>query len=262
MNTVLFIASRQRDPQGGYWSPVGRLEHEGGGYRFVYTKGAQSLRGFEPFPGMPDLQRVYESESLFPLFANRLISPSRPEYEAFLTWGGFDPAHPPDPLAILGVTQGLRQTDSLEVFPSPIHDQYGRYQSKFFLHGMRWMHMAAHQRAMRLRPGEQLRLFMEVGNPADANAVQLQTTDIFERLPIGYVPRYLASDVRELCHACGADSVEAVVERVNPAAPLQQRVLCRFSSCWPEDFTPCSGEAFQPIVGGSHLTGLIGRWRG
>jgi hypothetical protein len=255
MTSVLYIASRQGGPNSGFWGPVGRLEHQDGIYRFVYTRGAQSLQGFEPFPGMPALDRVYESDSLFPLFANRLPSPSRPEYEAYLAWGGFDSDNPPDPLALLGVTQGLRQTDSLEVFPCPERDQQGRYLSKFFLHGVRWMHPAAQERIAHLRHGEALRLFLEVGNPADPHAVQLQTTDIRGRLPVGYVPRYLALDVRELCERCHPDLIEVTVERLNAGAPLQQRVLCRMNSCWPDNFMPCTSEHFQPIVAKPSVNG-------
>jgi hypothetical protein len=248
MTSVLYIASRQGGANDGYWSPVGRLEHENGIYRFVYTRGATSLEGFQPFPGMPDLHAVYESDVLFPLFANRLLSPSRPEYESFLIWGGFDPASRPDPLAILSVTRGLRQTDSFEVFPCPMRDMDGRYCSKFFLHGVRWMHPAAVERIQKLHPGEPLRLALEVGNPTDANAVQVQTTDRSGRMLIGYIPRYLAPDVRELCSQCHPDLIEVTVERVNHGAPLQQRVLCTLSSCWPDDFTPCDTEPFQSIA--------------
>ena len=115
----LFVAWRGDDPQHG-WGPVGRLEYDEGVYRFSYTRGARTLIGFRPFPEMSDLDRIYESNELFPLFANRLLSRSRQEYEAFLLWGGFDPNNPPDPIAILGVTEGIRQTDSIEVFPCPV----------------------------------------------------------------------------------------------------------------------------------------------
>lgn len=97
----LFVAWRTPDPSHGRWEPVGRLDGDAGGYRFQYTRGARRLEEFAPFPGMPDLEAVYESDELFPLFANRLLAPSRPEYEAFLAWGGFDPNNPPDPIAVL-----------------------------------------------------------------------------------------------------------------------------------------------------------------
>ena len=124
----------------------GRLHCDGQLYWFCYTQGARKLQGFRPFPPMDDLDQVYVSETLFPLFANRLLSPSRPEYEAFLRWGGFDPNNPPTPLAILGVTEGIRQTDSIEVFPCPTPDADGCYLNRFFLHGIRWMPATALER--------------------------------------------------------------------------------------------------------------------
>src|SRR5437588_345178 len=111
----LFVAWRppMHDPTG--WRPVGRLEHDDGLYRFWYTRGAKRP-GFRPFVQMEPLDQVFESEELFPLFANRLLSESRPEYEAYLRWSGFDVGNPPDPFVVLGVTEGIRQTDAVEVF--------------------------------------------------------------------------------------------------------------------------------------------------
>jgi len=109
MNALL-VASRSADPAKGGWSPIGRLQFDGGIYRFVYTNGARTAHGFAPFSGMEDLGEVYESAELFPIFANRLLPKSRPEYEAYLRWSGFDPANPPDPIAVLGVTASAART--------------------------------------------------------------------------------------------------------------------------------------------------------
>ncbi len=248
MKRVVYVASRGPDGTPGFWSPVGRLEHDEGLFRFVYTEGAERLPGFRPFPEMDDLHGVYESESLFPLFANRLLSPSRPEYESFLRWSGFDPAQPPEPLALLGVTQGLRQTDWIEVFPCPTQTPEGRFTATFFLHGLRWMPPAAHERVASLKLNEELRLLLEIGNPADAQAVAVCTSDREGRYLIGYVPRYLAADVRSLCETCDPDQIELAVRRVNPTAPLQQRLLLRFECCWPDGFDPCGDAAFKPLA--------------
>jgi hypothetical protein len=194
---------------------------------------------------MLNLEEVYESEEPFPLFANRLLSRSRPEYEAFLRWGGFDPDNPPDPIAILGVTEGIRQTDFIEVFPCPIPDAEGCYLNKFFLHGVRWRGEAAIDRISRLRPGEQLVVRPDPGNPVDPNAVGVYA-DAGEAM-IGFVPRYLARDVKLLLEHCNPDFVQMFVERINRDAPLQQRVLCRMRACWPPGFQPCSDDAFRPI---------------
>lgn len=232
----------------GRWGPVGRLDRTETGFRFLYTHGAQTLDGFAPFPEMPDLNAVYESGQLFPFFHNRLLASSRPEYEASLVWGGFDPADPPDPVVMLGVTEGRRATDSYEVFPCPLPDAEGCYINKFFLHGIRWMPPAALERIGKLQREEPLGLMLDVSNKHDPYAVAVRTCDAENRFMIGYVPRYLAGDVRDLCKDCEPDFIALTVERVNADAPLQQRVLCRMRSCWPGGFQPCSRQEFQPIV--------------
>jgi hypothetical protein len=248
MSNALFVAWRSGEPTGGRWGPIGRLEGLPNGYRFVYTRGAQTLPGFRPFPEMPHLDAVYESDELFPLFANRLLSRSRPEYEAYLTWGGFDPRHPPDPIAVLAVTEGRRATDNLELFPCPVPDAHGCYLNKFFVHGVRYVPLAAQERIAALEPDERLIPMFDDFNPHDPEAVAVRTSDDAERMMIGYVPRYLAREVRELCARCHPEFIELRVERVNPGAPLQQRLLCRMNACWPEGFSPCDDEDFQPIL--------------
>jgi len=248
MSNSLFLAWRSGDSVRSRWGPVGRLDHVNNGYRFVYTRGAKTLEGFQPLPGMPDLDKVYESDEPFPFFANRLLDPSRPEYEAFLMWSEFDPDNPPDPIAILAVTEGRRVTDSFEVFPCPSPDSEGCYISKFFLHGIRWMPDAALERINRMGKGDVLGLMLDVCNSYDPDAVAVRTSDERNRFLVGYVPRFLARDVRGLCEACDPDLISVTVERVNRDAPFQQRVLCRMRSCWPDDFRPCSREEFQPLV--------------
>jgi len=245
---ALFVAWRSGETHHQGWGPVGRLDYDGHTYRFCYTQGAQTLEGFKAFPEMQELDQIYESEKLFPLFENRLLSPSRPEYEAFLHWSGFNAEDAPDPISVLSVTEGRRQTDSIEVFPCPIPDATGCYLNKFFLHGIRWVAPAAVERLAKLQPGERLLPMGDFHNEYDPNALAVRT--IVERTLIGYVPRYLAHDVWDLLNECEREFIKLTVERVNEDAPLQQRVLCRMQSCWPSGFRPCSGPEFQPIPSG------------
>jgi hypothetical protein len=247
--STLLVASRSSEPQHGGWSPIGRLEFNSGTYRFVYTQGARTAKGFTPFSGMEKLDDIYESAELFPIFANRLLPKSRPEYEAFLKWSGFDPANPPDPLMLLGVTEGIRRTDLIEVFPCPVPDAQACYLNKFFLHGLRYMPDSAKERVQSLKEGESLYLMPDLMNETDNNAVALRTVE-GERFMLGYVPRYLAQDVLKIMQGCHPDFIQIFVHRVNHDAPLQQRLLCRMHACWPEGFMPCDGEEFQPIPAG------------
>lgn len=245
MKTALFVAWRNQAELQQGWGPIGRLEHEDGMYRFCYTHGATTLTGFRPFSEMPCLESIYESSELFPLFSNRLLGKQRPEYENFLRWGGFAVEAPPDPILILGVTEGKKATDSVEVFPCPVPDLDGCYLNKFFAHGLRWMNPASIRRIGGLKPEERLYLMLDVQNPHDGNAVAIRTDD--DRTMLGYVPRYLAAEASELCGRCNLNFIELFVQQVNSDAPLQQRLLIRMHACWPTEFRPCSGEAFQPI---------------
>ena len=65
MKNSLLVASRSHKPEGG-WEPVGRLEHDGGVYRFFYTQGARKLQDFHPFHQMEDFEEVYESDEPVP----------------------------------------------------------------------------------------------------------------------------------------------------------------------------------------------------
>lgn len=249
----LFVAWRPPSHEQAGWRPVGRLEHDGQLYRFWYTQGAHK-QGFRPFSQMEKLDQIFESEELFPLFANRLLSQSRPEYESYLRWSGFEAGSQPDPIVVLGVTEGIRQTDAVEVFPCPVPDAEGCYFNKFFLHGIRWLPAAAAERIGRLAKDECLKLLPDLQNDHDAQAVAVRTES--ERMLIGYVPRYLANDVWQLVQQCDIHFIHLFVDQVNKDAPLQNRLLCRMHACWPDGFQPCSGEDFRPIPTGvpAHCT--------
>lgn len=257
MNNVLFVAWRAGGEHNGCWGPVGRLERleDGSAYRFLYTRGAKSLPGFYPFPEMPDVNKVYESKELLPMFSNRILSESRREYKAYLAWSGFDPQEAPDPLALLAVTEGRRATDTIELFPCPQPDADGWYTNKFFLRGVRFLDDAALARVAKLQPGTELQLLPEPDNPQDPRAMLVLTLPTDGDVKIGYVPRYLARDAGDLLKQCGECAVTVNVEKVNPGAPLQQRVLCRMTACWPEDFRPCDRDEFVPIVGAASHVG-------
>jgi hypothetical protein len=81
-------------------------------YTFAYTKGAEEARQqarFQPLESFPDLLTVYVSEQLFPLFSNRLLPQSRPEYQEFLEWLSV-PSSERDPVVILARSGGRKVT--------------------------------------------------------------------------------------------------------------------------------------------------------
>jgi hypothetical protein len=238
---VLYLA--WQDPESRQWYPVGKLTSVNGIYRFVYTKGAEASKNFLPFGSMRDLHAVYKSRDLLPLFANRIISKKRPEYRDFLRWLDLQEAEV-DPLVVLARTEGVRETDSLTVFPCPEPDKEGKYVVHFFSHGLRYLPDDARIRIGKLQVGDRLYLMLDPQNRYDGCAIALRTGD--PTTIVGYCPRYISRDFLEIL-ANDPDAVQVRVKRVNIDAPIQLRLLCTLTADWPENFKPCSSEYYMEL---------------
>jgi hypothetical protein len=246
MNT-LFVAWQAANSSRA-WFPIGRLDasvdrHE---YVFRYTQGAlraHERAGFAPLVAFPEFKRRYESSELFPLFKNRVLDPGRKDFLEYLGWLALDPASA-DPIEILGLTGGERQTDSLEVFPKVNKKPDGTFSCRFFLHGLRHVSVAGKARAEELRTDEPLQVAIEVNNPATGLAVQLQTTDCHI---IGWAPRYL---VQDLCTAIASHSrIDAQVTRINRVdAPAARRVLIQLRGGLPGNVEPMTSDEYEVLA--------------
>jgi hypothetical protein len=227
------------------WAPVGRLTHENGLYRFVYTRGAENEPDFKPFGPMQDLHQAYKSDELFPIFANRILAKNRPEYSEYLQWLGMSESKY-DELEELGRTGGLRATDSLELFPCPEPTAAKQYEVYFFCRGLRHLHTENQERARHLKIGERLYLMQDLQNDQDSMALLMRTCDPITL--VGYAPRYYAAEFTQLIKSTDTEQVRITVEQVNVDAPIQYRVLCKLTSPWPLNFVPFSRSEFSPLA--------------
>ncbi|MEX8505394.1 hypothetical protein [Leptothrix ochracea] len=252
---TLFLAwqAAQQHPNSGQpsraWYPIGRLEaaQDRRIYRFTYTQGArraQKESGFAPLMAFPNIDCVYEDDELFPLFQNRLLNPRRSDYPAFLERMAMTPEDA-DPMEVLALSEGMRQTDHLQVFPPIQTDGKGHFHSRFFLHGWRHANPMAQERLQRLRQGEALRVALEINNPVASMAVQLQSSD--DLMVMGWAPRYLVDDLVRACHAAPTEITAHVCKINRPPVPYQQRVLVELSGQFRDTYEPMSGPDFQPI---------------
>jgi hypothetical protein len=252
---TLFLA--WQDPQSRRWYPVGRLESLDGLYSFTYTKGAEQARreaGFEPLTSFPELYTIYESEQLFPLFSNRLLPRSRPEYRDYFQWLSI-PENERDPIAILARSGGKKVTDTLEVFPGPQRNDRGEYEIRFLVHGITHLPEESVRRAANLKHGDELLAMHDFQNPSDPDAVALRTAETFDRdmYLVGYCPRYLRADILWLLRQ--KRNLRITVERVNlPPAPVQFRVLCNAFMDAPADFSPFNESEYDALVSRPNAT--------
>ncbi|MDB9538956.1 HIRAN domain-containing protein [Anabaenopsis tanganyikae CS-531] len=242
---TLFLA--WQDTHTRAWFPIGRLTFDGRKYEFLYTKGVLTAKnncGFTGLLSFPDFNQVYTSVDVFPLFSNRLMRRSRPDYKNYIEWLNI-PEGEDDPITILSRSGGRKVTDKFEVFPAPQPDQNNLYHIHFFAHGLRHLPTCATERINQLQPRELLYLAHEFQNPYDPKALLLCTR---EHHIVGYCPRYLVDDILQLTNK-NPQVVKVHVERVNPApTPLQLRLLCNVTAEWPENFRPFSGQEYQPII--------------
>jgi hypothetical protein len=238
---VLYLAWRE---PGRRWWPIGRLLREGSEYEFAYTHGALEAHGagFRPLLAFPEPREVYRSESLFAVFANRLMNTSRPDFSSFVQWLDL-PSSETDPLVLLARSGGRRETDMFEVFAAPDPTPDGRYRMPFFVHGLRHRAVEAQRLATQLTPRTPIELRPDPENPEDKEALAV----FAHGAHIGFAPRYLRRDLQTVTDRAPAES-RISVTRVNPPpTPMQFRVLATFDGPWPVEFRPFSGPEFAPL---------------
>lgn len=229
------------------WFPVGRLDADvaHSHYSFKYINGAlraQEEVGFQPLLAFPEFSKCYEADELFPLFKNRVLDPKRKDFEEYLHLLDMKPGQA-DPIEILALTGGERQTDSLEVFPKIDRQPDNTFNCTFFLHGLRHVSESGQKRAEKLMADEVLRVAVELNNPATRLAIQLATEDY---QIVGWTPRYLVEDILKLVNTYQA--IQARVLRVNEIdAPIARRVMVQLTGKLPDAYEPMSSDLFQPI---------------
>lgn len=241
MNT-LYVAWQQPDSK--EWIPVARLDRTNGKYRFGYTRGVHRARDFQTFSRMDQIDATYESETLFPLFSNRLISKSRPEFKNYLRWMGLDDTID-DPMSILALTGGIRGTDSIEVFQLPSFTE-NRYELDFFARSLSFLPKETIDLIDQLQPDSALFLMKDQQNKFDPLALALRSEN--PTFLVGYCPKYYANDIANLLDHENSQ-VTIRVKCVNHDAPLNMRLFCSLKAKGPAGFSIFgSGLDFEPVA--------------
>lgn len=233
-----------QNPASRRWFTVGLLTEEQGGFSFQYSNSAKKLakqKEFEPFGVMRKMSVVHTAEELFPMFKNRLLEKSRPEYPEYLRWLGLDKSSVSD-MDELSRSGGVRATDKLQMFPYP-EPQDGKYIVEFFVHGIRHVPSEKANRIATLKEGDELFLLKDVQNKVDPFALVIRTDDPPEI--VGYCPSFFVEDFNVLLSDQSPRSVKLSVFKVNMDAPLQLRLMCRLEAPWLKDFSTFADREFS-----------------
>ena len=239
-----------REPKNREWLVVGKLWFKNNKYYFGYTKGvkkALNSNNFILFGSMQDIEQIYISDEIFPIFKNRLFQKNRPEYKNYLEWLGFGGNQDILPLDELSRTNGIRATDSLQLFeiPKPKNQKFVVY---FYSHGLRHLPKCYQDRLKHLKEKERLFIVKDIQNKIDGNALMLKTDDPSEL--VGYCPKFYAKDFNKLIELNGRDKVFVSIEKINLDAPIQLQLLCKIETVWPENFKVFDDNEYKLIVKG------------
>ena len=235
--------------------PVGFLSYDGALYRFDYVRHALEVADFQPLLGFEDLRHSYISEALFPLFAQRVMDPRRPDYHRYVRRLGLD--EDASPWEQITRSQGRRQGDSLQLLPEPVIAD-GQLSCMFLVNGVRHVPsrpVILEGREFRvtgeqveealsvLSPGDRLHLVPEPQNPFNPLAVMVAAGSF---TPVGWVPDLLVEDLsRLLMHA----KVRVTAVHVNgPDAPSHLRLLAQLMAADVGDFQFFTGRRWQSLA--------------
>ncbi len=248
---VLFVIWQAPEQRG--YHVVGCLFIYGEGehriYEFAYVNEYQraTQHGFRPFIAFPEVEYRYQSETLFPLFTNRLMSRKRRDFPDHIRQLGLNPDQKDlTPELILSRSGGRRVTDRIELFAPPVLDPDTRTGTMYcLLRGLRYVPSASEQRVVELAAGEPLFGMLDFQNPYNPNAIAVRSEDNHF---LGYLPDYLTRDLITL-RQYDPDALALIVERVNPPpAPRDNRLLIRMQARWPEGVQPFDDDRFRPVV--------------
>ncbi|WP_299038518.1 hypothetical protein [uncultured Pseudokineococcus sp.] len=233
------LVTRQ-DPTSMY-RPLGFLEAhadvDGVEYTFAYLRRAVAAPGFRPLVGMPQVRR-YVSRGLFPLFAERLMDPRRPDRADYLA--ALDLGPDASPLLVLSRSGGHRAGDAVELSPVPSADADGRSSCVFLVHGIR--HMPGSDAALdSLEEGDELALMPQPENRHNARALLVSARD---SAPVGWVPDVLLDYVHGL-----AQPVVRVVRVNGPDVGSRLRLLVRVDGGAVAGWAPFSGPDWDVVDG-------------
>lgn len=193
--TVMRLLVTRQDGPNRQYRPIGFLSNDFGEYRFAYLRSVADDPTFRPLPGLSDITRVHRSSVLFPLFAERVMSPRRADHPYVMQALALPQAA--GPFEVLARSGGRRVGDTVELLPVPDVQDDGSMSVDYFVHGVRHMTVEAQDRIVELEQDDELRLLREPDNDVDPRAVLVTDSD---SLHLGYVPGPLLDLIEALDH--------------------------------------------------------------
>ena len=182
---------------------IGTLLIEQKQYTFRYDDEINDAKsdGFTCFPGFEDINKTYESTSMFPNIFSRLPNKKRPDYKNILMFYNLKEDASDD--EILAATKGKLVTDNYEFVQA-----FNEKNILFDIVGTR--HSKDLQKCLHsLKKGMKISLELDKTNEHDKYAIKV----LLESMHIGFVPRYYSKNLTKLLEK--NKDYNAIIENVN-----------------------------------------------
>ena len=174
--------------------------------------------GFTYFPGFENLNKMYESDYLFPNIETRLPNPKRPDYLNILNTYNLD-SHSSQ-FDILKATRGRLVTDSYEFVPV-----FDSKKIEFDIAGTRYS-TDIKECSKFIRINDLLSLELDSNNEFDHYAIKIFLIHNGKKYQLGYVPRYYSKELTELLNS--KIPYSAMVESLNFESELSDEDITVF----------------------------------
>lgn len=175
---------------------VGQLS-KNGQFEFSYGFEVKEAieKGFNLLISFEDINNVYKSDMLFPVFSSRLPDKKRKGIDKILSKYELDEYNEYNLLKRSGARLPI---DNLEFIDPILDEDSNNIIRKFYLAGPRHYVGCEGQdcaKSLDVKMNENLNLVLEPENNQDINAIKVFNSD---RIHIGYVPRYFSAGITEL----------------------------------------------------------------
>lgn len=171
---------------------IGSLNYDNKVYTFKYVNPElnDALEvGFNYFPGFKDINKVYNSDTLFANIETRLPNTARKDYLEILN--SYNLEKDSTKIEILKATKGRLLTDNYEFVPA-----FDTKKIEFDVAGTR--HCDVNKCKKKISVNDKLLLKTENDNKYDKYAIKIILKKEGKEYHLGYVPRYYSKELTEL----------------------------------------------------------------